>query len=45
MIESISCGDGFVVRVSAEVHRRLAREAAEQHVSLSRLVSDRLARA
>jgi predicted HicB family RNase H-like nuclease len=35
----------FVVRVTAEVHRRLVREAAEQHVSLNRLVSDRLARA
>jgi predicted RNase H-like HicB family nuclease len=35
----------FVVRVAAELHRRLAREAAEQHVSLNRLVSDRLARA
>lgn len=35
----------FVVRVPSEVHRRLAREAAEQHVSLNRLVSDRLARA
>jgi predicted RNase H-like HicB family nuclease len=35
----------FVVRVPAELHRRLAREAAEQHVSLNRLVSDRLARA
>ena len=35
----------FLVRVPAEVHRRLAREAAEQHVSLNRLVSDRLARA
>ena len=34
----------FVVRVPAEVHRRLVREAAEQHVSLNRLVSDRLAR-
>jgi predicted RNase H-like HicB family nuclease len=34
----------FVVRVPSEVHRRLAREAAEQHVSLNRLVSDRLAR-
>src|ERR1700758_2340197 len=32
----------FVVRVPAEVHRRLVREAAEQHVSLNRLVSDRL---
>ena len=35
----------FVVRVPAEVHRPLAREAAEQRVSLNRLVSDRLARA
>jgi predicted RNase H-like HicB family nuclease len=35
----------FVVRVPSEVHRHLAREAAEQHVSLNRLVSDRLARA
>ena len=35
----------FVVRVPAEVHRRLALEAAEQKVSLNRLVSDRLARA
>lgn len=35
----------FVVRVLAEVHRRLIREAAEQRVSLNRLVSDRLARA
>jgi predicted RNase H-like HicB family nuclease len=35
----------FMVRVPAEVHRRLAREAAEQHVSLNRLLSDRLARA
>ena len=35
----------FVVRVPAEVHRRLVCEAAEQHVSLNRLVSDRLARA
>ena len=35
----------FVVRVPAEVHRLLAREAAEQKVSLNRLVSDRLARA
>ena len=35
----------FVVRVPSEVRRRLAREAAEQHVSLNRLVSDRLARA
>ncbi len=35
----------FMVRVPAEVHRRLVREAAEQRVSLNRLVSDRLARA
>lgn len=35
----------FVVRVPAELHRRLAREAAEQHVSLNRLVSERLAHA
>jgi predicted HicB family RNase H-like nuclease len=35
----------FVVRVPAEVHRRLVRDAAEQHVSLNLLVSDRLARA
>jgi predicted RNase H-like HicB family nuclease len=35
----------FLVRVPAEVHRRLVLEATEQHVSLNRLVSDRLARA
>jgi predicted HicB family RNase H-like nuclease len=35
----------FQVRVPAELHRRLAVEAAEQHVSLNRLVSERLARA
>jgi predicted HicB family RNase H-like nuclease len=35
----------FLVRVPAGVHRRLVLEAAEQHVSLNRLVSDRLARA
>lgn len=35
----------FVVRVPAELHRRLAVEAAEQRVSLNRLVSERLARA
>jgi predicted RNase H-like HicB family nuclease len=35
----------FVVRVPAEVRRRLVREAAEQRVSLNRLVSDRPARA
>jgi len=35
----------FVVRVPPEVHRRLVCEAAEQQVSLNRLVSDRLARA
>ena len=32
----------FVVRVPAEVHRQLVRDAAEQHVSLNRLVSSRL---
>ena len=35
----------FVVRVPADLHRRLVTEAAEQKVSLNRLVSDRLARA
>jgi predicted HicB family RNase H-like nuclease len=41
-----SVEDGkFLVRVPAEVHRRLVLEAAEQHVCLNRLVSDRLARA
>lgn len=35
----------FVVRVPPDLHRRLATEAAEQKVSLNRLVSDRLARA
>jgi len=33
----------FVVRVPPETHRRLVIDAAEQHVSLNRLVSDRLA--
>lgn len=33
----------FQVRVPPEVHRKLAVEAAEQHVSLNRLVSARLA--
>jgi predicted HicB family RNase H-like nuclease len=35
----------FQVRVPSELHRRLAVEAAEQKVSLNRLVSERLARA
>lgn len=35
----------FMVRVTKDLHRRLALEAAEQQVSLNRLVSDRLARA
>lgn len=35
----------FMVRVTKDLHRRLAIEAAEQQVSLNRLVSDRLARA
>ncbi|MCL2455816.1 MAG: type II toxin-antitoxin system HicB family antitoxin [Micrococcales bacterium] len=34
----------FVVRVPPDLHRRLATEAAEQKISLNRLVSDRLAR-
>jgi predicted HicB family RNase H-like nuclease len=29
----------LVVRVPAQLHRRLVREAAEQHASLNRLVS------
>ena len=33
----------FVVRLTPEAHRRLAIEAAEQDVSLNRLVSSRLA--
>lgn len=33
----------FMVRVPPELHRRLVLEAAEQHVSLNRLVSTRLA--
>ncbi|MHB1712745.1 MAG: type II toxin-antitoxin system HicB family antitoxin [Acidimicrobiales bacterium] len=32
----------FVVRVPPELHRQLALEAAEQHVSLNRLASARL---
>lgn len=35
----------FVVRIPPETHRRLAVEAAEQHVSLNRFVADRLATA
>lgn len=35
----------FMVRLAPEVHRRLALEAAEQNVSLNRLVATRLARA
>lgn len=34
----------FNVRVPTELHRDLVREAAEQGISLNRLVSDRLAR-
>jgi predicted HicB family RNase H-like nuclease len=34
----------FQVRIPSEEHRRLAREAAEQGISLNRLVSARLAR-
>jgi predicted HicB family RNase H-like nuclease len=35
----------FNVRVPTSLHRELVLAAAEQHVSLNRLVSDRLARA
>ena len=34
----------FQVRIPSEEHRRLAREAAEQGISLNRLISTRLAR-
>ena len=34
----------FKVRIPPALHRRLSLEAAEQHVSLNRLVSDKLAR-
>lgn len=34
----------FVVRVPAEVHRRLAIQAAEARVSLNRIVSSKLSR-
>jgi len=33
----------FMVRVTPETHRRLAIDAAEQHVSLNRLAASRLA--
>jgi predicted HicB family RNase H-like nuclease len=33
----------FLVRVPPELHRQLVLDAAEQHVSLNRLVSSRLA--
>ena len=32
----------FMVRIPPEMHRQLAIDAAEQHVSLNRLVSSRL---
>ena len=32
----------FMVRVPPEVHRRLALEAAEEHISLNRLISSKL---
>lgn len=35
----------FRVRVPESLHRRLATEAAEEGVSMNRLISDRLARA
>lgn len=34
----------FNVRIPESLHRRLAMEAAEQRISLNRLISDRLAR-
>jgi predicted HicB family RNase H-like nuclease len=34
----------FMVRIPPEEHRRLAVDAAEQHVSLNRLAASRLAR-
>jgi predicted HicB family RNase H-like nuclease len=34
----------FGVRITPELHRRLATESAEQKVSMNRLVSDKLAR-
>ncbi len=34
----------FKVRIPPALHRRLSLEAAEQHVSLNRLVSEKLAR-
>lgn len=33
----------FIVRIPPELHRRLAIEAAEEHVSLNRLIATRLA--
>lgn len=33
----------FLVRIPPELHRKLAIEAAEEHVSLNRLVASRLA--
>lgn len=33
----------FLVRITPEAHRRLAMDAAEQNVSLNRMVSQRLA--
>lgn len=35
----------FMVRVTPELHRQLVIEAAESHVSLNRLVNDKLSRA
>jgi predicted HicB family RNase H-like nuclease len=34
----------FMVRVPPEVHRKLALEAAEENVSLNRVISDKLSR-
>lgn len=33
----------FQIRIPPELHRRLATEAAEEHVSLNRLIASRLA--
>lgn len=41
-ISSRSFSGKFIVRVPPEVHRQLALQAAEQGVSLNRLVSSRL---
>jgi predicted HicB family RNase H-like nuclease len=40
-----SYSGNFMVRVTPEVHRQLAIDAAEQHVSLNRLAASRLVKA